>query len=378
MSNQKDEFIEAEITEQTSLIPATEADTYLPALTLDQAGERYKLFKLFVAEQMVDGKDFGTIPGTEKPTLYKPGAEKLTTFFGLTVKYIDEKVIEDFDKPLFFYRRKCQLWRGDHLIAEASGSCNSMEDRYAWRWVAPHEVPEHLDKSTLEKRVSTEGQWGWAYEKRATTGKYGKPESYWEKFDQAEKAGTLVKSNKTQHWDGKTGVYLEIETVQYRIPNENIFTLVNTFLKMADKRALVAASLIGTNASEFFTQDMEDIVDTAQATAQPVQQEQAQEVKVTKTTKPKAKKKTSGAVQKTTDEMREYVNEWVNKALAEEFPAGEYVKFCETLGYKRESSKILNDNERDFNKAVLHVVGLFEQDSDYVAPESVQQSEIPF
>ena len=34
--------------------------------------------------------------------------------------------------------------------------------------------------------------------------------------------------------------------------------MVNTIQKMAQKRALVAATLIATSASEFFTQDVED------------------------------------------------------------------------------------------------------------------------
>jgi hypothetical protein len=35
---------------------------------------------------------------------------------------------------------------------------------------------------------------------------------------------------------------------------------VNTILKMAQKRALIAATLIATGASDYFTQDMEDFI----------------------------------------------------------------------------------------------------------------------
>jgi hypothetical protein len=42
------------------------------------------------------------------------------------------------------------------------------------------------------------------------------------------------------------------------VPNEDIASQVNTINKMAQKRALVAATLIAVNASEFFTQDLED------------------------------------------------------------------------------------------------------------------------
>ncbi|MEO0594540.1 MAG: hypothetical protein AAF126_00345, partial [Chloroflexota bacterium] len=52
-----------------------------------------------------------------------------------------------------------------------------------------------------------------------------------------------------------------IDSVTYRVPNEDVFSIVNTIDKMAQKRALIAAVLIGANASEFFTQDVEDLPD---------------------------------------------------------------------------------------------------------------------
>jgi hypothetical protein len=46
--------------------------------------------------------------------------------------------------------------------------------------------------------------------------------------------------------------------VLYRNPNPDGADVVNTIQKMAQKRALVAATLIATSASEFFTPDVED------------------------------------------------------------------------------------------------------------------------
>ena len=45
-----------------------------------------------------------------------------------------------------------------------------------------------------------------------------------------------------------------------KVPNPDVADLVNTIDKMAQKRALIAATLIAVNASEFFTQDVEDMV----------------------------------------------------------------------------------------------------------------------
>ena len=42
--------------------------------------------------------------------------------------------------------------------------------------------------------------------------------------------------------------------------NDTIAEQTNTILKMAQKRALVAAVLIATNASDYFTQDLDDFV----------------------------------------------------------------------------------------------------------------------
>ncbi len=45
-----------------------------------------------------------------------------------------------------------------------------------------------------------------------------------------------------------------------QIKNPDIADQTNTILKMAQKRAFVAATLIATNTSDYFTQDMEDFI----------------------------------------------------------------------------------------------------------------------
>ena len=49
------------------------------------AVERYKLLNSFVGQVLREGTDYGKIPGAgDKATLLKPGAEKLSMFFGLS------------------------------------------------------------------------------------------------------------------------------------------------------------------------------------------------------------------------------------------------------------------------------------------------------
>jgi hypothetical protein len=65
--------------------------------------EHYKVMVAFVQTQMVKDVDYGVIPGTKKPTLLKPGSEKLCRLFSLRPSYELIHFVTDFDKPLFHY-----------------------------------------------------------------------------------------------------------------------------------------------------------------------------------------------------------------------------------------------------------------------------------
>ena len=77
---------------------------------------------------------YGTIPGTQKPTLYKPGAEVLCVTFRVAQEYR----IEDLSGPAVArYRVTCV---GRHqmtgvALGEGVGECSSSEEKYKWRGV---------------------------------------------------------------------------------------------------------------------------------------------------------------------------------------------------------------------------------------------------
>jgi hypothetical protein len=150
------------------------------------------------------------------------------------------------------------LWRGERMIAEADGSCNSRESKYRWRWVGVQDIPENLRGANLTKRGGTTSEFDFAIDKAETGGQYGKPAAYWQAFRDAIEAGTARKITKKTK-AGKEMAAWEIDTTVYRVPNEDIASQVNTVQKMSQKRAFVAVTLIGVNASEFFTQDVEDL-----------------------------------------------------------------------------------------------------------------------
>lgn len=207
------------------------------------------------------GVDYGVVPGSEKPTLLKPGAERLCSAFHFDPRFDTLTAVErwDGDEPLFFYRVVCRLIHIESglEVATGIGSCNSRESKYRWRWVDEAKLPPSMDKALLETRNATLSEFKFAVEKAETTGKYGKPAAYWQSWRDAIANGTARKVMRPTA-KGQQEAY-ELGGLQYRIPNDDIFSLVNTIDKMAQKRALIAATLIGANASEFFTQDIEDM-----------------------------------------------------------------------------------------------------------------------
>ena len=87
-------------------------------------------FQVMVEKNLNSGQDFGVIPGTGKPTLLKPGAEKIQMLMGVTSEYEVTNKIEDYEKGFFAYTVRCTLSKGGTKITEGLGSCNTKEKRY--------------------------------------------------------------------------------------------------------------------------------------------------------------------------------------------------------------------------------------------------------
>lgn len=181
-----------------------------------------------IAQVLVSGVDYGVIPGTEKPTLLKPGAEKIADSLNLCPDYEPVDRAEDWDRGRFFYRYRCSLRvRGSQaVVATGLGSCNSMEARYRWR-NAERACPECKKPAIIKGSKEYGGGW-LCWKKKGGCGA---------KFPDA---------------DARI-----VEQVAGKVENDDPYSLVNTIDKMAQKRALVAAAL-NLGFSHKFTQDLED------------------------------------------------------------------------------------------------------------------------
>ena len=81
------------------------------------------------------GVDFGVIPKTKKPSLYKSGAEKICFAYGLMQRYYTETKIEQIEpEPFFYYVVRCDLVKllptGQEIVFTSGyGSANTKEKR---------------------------------------------------------------------------------------------------------------------------------------------------------------------------------------------------------------------------------------------------------
>lgn len=223
------------MSDQTA-ITVTNQSFIAPVVNMNEAKQRYELFRQFVGGVLVKGRDYGEISGTTKPTLLKPGAEKLGAFFGLRPTFIIQESVNDWtgkdhnSEPFFFREYKCQLFKNGELIGEGVGSCNSWEKKYRYR--SSERVCPQCGKPTIIKGKSEYGGGFICYGKKGGCGA---------KF--ADDAPEIINQEVGQ------------------VANKDVADQVNTIDKMAQKRAFVAAILIATNASDYFTQDMEDFAD---------------------------------------------------------------------------------------------------------------------
>ena len=134
-------------------------------------------FQAVVQNTLKAGHDYGVIPGTQKPTLLKPGAEKIQMLLGVTSEYEVIERVQDYEKGFFAFTVRCIVYKNGMKITEGVGHCNTKEKKYI---------------------------------------------------------------------------------------NQDPYTLANTCLKMAKKRAQIDATLTLASLSEIFTQDIEDMQEFVQ------------------------------------------------------------------------------------------------------------------
>lgn len=161
---------------------------------------------------------YGIIPGSKKPSLYKPGAEVLAATFRIAVSYRVEDLSTD-DHVRYRVTAVGTHQTTGIVLGDGMGECSSGEEKYKWR----RSICDEEFEATPENRRRI---------------KFGKFQGKIEKTKQV----------RTEPADQ-----------------------ANTILKMACKRAQVAMTLNVTAASDIFTQDIEDLPEELRGEEQPTE-----------------------------------------------------------------------------------------------------------
>jgi len=198
------------------------------AMSIQDIVAQKQLLAQCMREVMKADEHYGIIPGAKKPSLWKPGADLIGFLFQLEADYADEETVRRDD--YIYYRRKCILTHipTGRRVGAGVGSCNSREEKYVR--AAPRKCPNCSKETIIKGKEEYGGGWLCFVKKGGCGGK-------WKDGDQ------VIEGQDTGIAD----------------PSD----LDNTILKMANKRARIDAILTATAASDFFTQDVEDLSERA-------------------------------------------------------------------------------------------------------------------
>lgn len=182
-----------------------------PPLTAVEIKAQVQVIQQVMAAVMKEGHHYGTLPGTPKPTLYKPGSEKILTTFHIGVDPSGDSVTDLSTGDEIRYRVAargfCQ--QSGILLGVGIGECSSNEEKYKWR----RPVCDEEFNETPEDR-------------------------------------------RREVWKNIRGKIEKLKQIRTQ-PSD----VANTILKMAKKRAQIDMTLTVTAASDVFDQDLEDLPD---------------------------------------------------------------------------------------------------------------------
>ncbi len=104
----------------------------IQAIAIDTLVERVGLIKEAMKRCMVEGQHHGTIPGTKKPSLWKPGAELICTLFQLGTRYPKPSLVVEREQGHFLFTLTCELFHipSGRVVGEGVGAATTMEYRY--------------------------------------------------------------------------------------------------------------------------------------------------------------------------------------------------------------------------------------------------------
>ena len=194
---------------------------------LDRTREQLNLLEEFVRDVLKQDQDYGVIPGTDKPSLLKPGAANIIAAFQCHSEPTPVTALLDVANNFVAYEHRVDIIHNEsgRIVASGMGGCNSHEVKYRYRNVLPT-CPD-CGKDNIRKSNQGDGFYCWR-----NTGGCGKNFT-------ADHPVSRAPSGK--------------------IENPDPLDQANTIMKMSIKRAEVDAAMKLPGVARFFTQDLEDM-----------------------------------------------------------------------------------------------------------------------
>jgi ribosomal protein L37AE/L43A len=229
------EITDAEVVDPTpgreiaTVPPPAAGVAVMPQVTAADLVARLSVIREASRDAMQDGVDYGKVPGTDKPTLLKPGAEKLGVLFQLDIQLDNEKTWGPGDHLTVTSHATVYHAPTGARLGYGEGICTTREKKYAYR-KAERECPSCGKANIRRSRNEAEGWYCW----RKTDG-----------------CGATFPPDDERITSQQAG----------QVDNPDLPDAWNTVVKMAEKRARVDAVLAVTGASALFTQDVEDTHD---------------------------------------------------------------------------------------------------------------------
>lgn len=166
----------------------------ITAQYIEQTGQSLTLLRQMVKEVLVEGRDYGSVPGVPEDFLWEPGADQIIAAFNCRpgpVRVINQ--VDDGEKISVVLEVPIMSLQTGQEVSCGVGAASTYETKHKYRWVRRDELPD----------------WGYT----------------------AKEAVDSLKTKKDK-WNN----------IKYRVPNPEHAELMNTIWKIARKRAKTGAA----------------------------------------------------------------------------------------------------------------------------------------
>lgn len=201
-------------------------DGFSAERTIARRLELEKLFSMFK-----ENVHFGKIPGCDKPSLFKPGAELVAQMMGVRPEYEKEEI--DLPGGHKEYRYKCHLFhiQSGIKVGEHESTCSTTESKYAFRT----EIVKDENDPDIHKSP---------------------PKEWWETKNPELIGGNQFRVRKKRVFEKKK--WIEKWVIIKFLPVENPSDNYHTCKSQGMKRSFVGAIRTLSACSDKFTDSVED------------------------------------------------------------------------------------------------------------------------